>query len=233
MLQRLSPNSDTSTGISRTSLAIEVIDLEKKYKNGIYTRSQLKKLAITYHLRLLPAAHFTGKFDHAAGMKLNQFIKEQGLVFKKDEELGERFYILAPQENFRLVDTQHIYAAQRRILEDPLLFYKVPGKDLFVKIHKWGKDFTILRFIDGLRWKSFWSRLTFHTFAMLPVTMAFSAWLFSLETLVTHTGGFMALSIVLSFVFSYFQWSFKTHDEGKAIKEFFSPDKWNRTYLYH
>jgi len=233
LLKKMSPSSRSQVNIGLHEKVLNMGVLREKYQGEVYTKDQIKDLAIKYCLRFLNAGLFKGSFDAETGLKLSKFIETQDLTFKENgpDSIGQRFFILAPEESFNLTKKNHTYASERRAIErrlkDPILFYKVPGHDLYVKIHKWGEDFTVFRYIEGLRNKTFWGRLLFHTFALLPVTAAFTVWLFELEAVFKAPLLAIAFSFFISFVFSYFKWSFLTHDEGKQVDLFFSPKNWN------
>jgi len=141
---------------------IERKNFEEKYKDKIISLEEIKAIACKYDLKFLRAKNFIGKVDRETGLKVAKFFEENKNELGRTNE--DNFFIMAPPGAFALQgNTSEKARLERERIsnEDPALFYKIPGKDYFVYIHKWGKDFTFWRKIRGLYFKSNISMLFF------------------------------------------------------------------------
>lgn len=131
---------------------IELENLDKGYGGNVFKIEDIKRLCIKYHLRFLKTQHFAGHLDIEVFAKLKEFAKETSIQIT-DGNLERKFYILAPDESFNL-NSERL----PRVSDDPAIFYKI-DEDHYRLIHKWGADFTPMRYVKGLFWRN--SRLTY------------------------------------------------------------------------
>lgn len=132
---------------TKKSYQMERESFEKKYKGEVFSFREIKSLCLKYNLRFLPANLFIGQLDNQVATKLKAFMD------LREGEIGNYspdFMIVAPENAFRLEGTQP--KSPRKL--DPILFYRIPGKDQYVFIWKWGKDFSFLRRLQGMYYLS-------------------------------------------------------------------------------
>jgi hypothetical protein len=131
---------------TRKGVEIERREFEKQYGNDTFSEDEIKDICIKYNLRFLRSKHFNGKIDGEVASKLARFNKEHG------QEMGGEgeYFIMAPAKAFALYNRP--VKPPRDI--DPILLYKVPKSDNYVFIHKWGKDFSFLRRLQGLYYEN-------------------------------------------------------------------------------
>ncbi|MEK6829102.1 MAG: hypothetical protein AABY15_03165 [Nanoarchaeota archaeon] len=139
---------ETAKGIE-----IERTQFEKEYGDSVFTRDEIKDICIKYDLRFLPSNRFRGRLDTQISYKLKEFIEKNPSVGNYSND----FYIIAPSNAFELNDRP----AKPFITIDPILVYKLPKEDKYVYVHKWGRDFTILRRLRGMFLESRASMWTF------------------------------------------------------------------------
>lgn len=128
----------------------ELERLDGMYAGNVFTKDQIKKLAIKYNLRFLLTKHYAGKMDVEVAAKIWAFEKETGTPVTNDASLQYKFYILAPEECFKL---EKVRLAKIWDAKDPAIFFEVDHEH-YRLIHKWGTDFTITNRIAGLRHES-------------------------------------------------------------------------------
>jgi hypothetical protein len=109
----------------------------------VYTLEQIKTMCCKYALKFLRSDMYKGTIDAEIPAKIRQFAKESNLDLK-GTDFGRKFYIMAPQQAFVLIDRPKPEPI------DPILFYKI-DETHYRKVHKWGVDFSVLRQIIG--WK--------------------------------------------------------------------------------
>ena len=205
------------------------IELEKhqaEFMGKVYTKNQIKSLAVDYNLRFLAAANYTGAFDVEVASKIKSFAKETNSPID-DYSLSRRYFILAPEQLFVLQDVKHIYKKDM----DPAIFFQIDNEH-YRLIHKWGKDFSILRYLSGFRWKGFYQHWAFNTALVLPIFAFILTFFFCLadegtSLIANHWILFSLLTFVLSSIFSHFRWNYKKLDDWSIIHSYFSPDKWD------
>ena len=202
---------------------IELENLENKYAGDVYTSEQIKSLAVNYHLRFLPAGFFTGAFDIEVASKIKQFGKDT-LSVTDDYSLSRRYFVLAPPEMFNLQDKQYI--AKKQL--DPAIFYQIDNEH-YRLIHKWGSDFTILRYLEGFKWKNYWSYTLFHFMLCLPVVSAVLAFVVGITIMCDYPILFGIGSVILSYLVTYVGFAWDKTDEGTILDEFFTPTNWNKS----
>lgn len=89
---------------------------------NVFTREQIRTIAIRYRLRFLDSNLFKGEIPYEAILKIKEMEKKHGVKFTE-------FKILAPAALFKLEDRN----------KDPLLFASA-GNEHYILIHKWGND---------------------------------------------------------------------------------------------
>lgn len=155
------------------------IDLEannKAFHGDVFHIDTIKKLALNYRLRFLKTCYYVGGVDVLIPGKIKEFGAITGVDVKNEAILSDRFFILAPSTQFsteRIEIPKEPSALKKffvALARDPILFYKI-DESHFRMIYKWGKDFSILRAIQGWRWKS---RNNFLAYGFL-VTAPFAA----------------------------------------------------------
>lgn len=137
--------------------AIELEDLEKKY-GQIFTRAEIKGIAMKYALKFLRSDKYNGAIDPVMLQKMKSFFSDAGITLNK-AQLGYKFFILAPSQAFNLEKR-----ANKPVPPDPMLFYKLDGEgENFRLIHKWGADLTLFRRIVGWKYRYVVNYLLFWT----------------------------------------------------------------------
>lgn len=221
VLRGLSQNSNFSRIEKIRGKQIELEKLEEGYHGKVYTRKQIKEMCVDYHLRFLPSSYYTGSFDAEVAGKVIEFSKKTNTPIE-DYSLRNSFYILAQEEDFSLKNEKYITKKQK----DPALFYKI-DHDHYRLIHKWGEDFTVLRLIEGFRFRSWWWHQTMNTLYVLPLVYFALAMLTPIDFFEYNSISFFFASLLISAIFSYFRWGWGKHDEGDQVNGFFSPDNWD------
>lgn len=123
---------------------IERKSFEEQYKDHVFTEEEIKNICIKYDLRFLRSEFYRGNLDTQLGSKLKKFIEDHPEVGNSSDS----FYIMAPDNCFELIERPA--KPFWTIKTDPVLMYKLPKQNKYVYIHKWGRDFTILRRLRGM-----------------------------------------------------------------------------------
>ena len=227
ILRGLSKNSQFNRIEKVRGEQIELENFENEYEGKVYTIDQIEKLCVDYRLRFLQSRHYTGSYDVEVASKIKEFAKSTNSPI--DEwSLERRFYMMAPAEMFTLRDEKYISKAELRRQADPAIFYQIDEKH-YRLIHKWGADFTILRLIEGFRWKSWWSHQLFNTVMLMPIV----AFLFTLcfdapaAFVSNHYIQATLLIVLTSFMLAHIIFGLRKQDELEAIEGFFSRTNWN------
>lgn len=124
----------------KKGVEIERDIFEAKFKDKVLTTDEIKNLCIKFNLRFLQTREFKGAIDQNLAVKVAKFKEEN------ESTIGNHstdFYIMAPPEAFKQTSNK----LPKRI--DPVLFYRIPGSERYVIVHKWGKDFTMFRRFSG------------------------------------------------------------------------------------
>ena len=227
ILRNLSENSELNRVERITKTALEIERLESKYTGDIFTLEQIEKLAIDYRLRFLNSRYFTGKFDVEVAAKIKEFGRENNISLN-EYHLKNNFFILGPKEIFDLKNEKYIEPKQL----DPVLFYKLDDNH-YRMIHKWGSDFTILRYLEGFKWKNIGNYFWFTLFATFPI-ISFIVGLLIPLSFVTFTIGYV-LSIfffilIPSLIYNiFFKIGPKTDSDWDTITDFFTLGNWTST----
>lgn len=149
---------------------VERAKFEEEYGNSVFRENELQAICMKYDLRMLPSRRFLGKIDGEVAVKLKHFMEN------REGEMGnysENFFIIAPESAFQLENQPR--KPPRQI--DPILVYKVPRKDQYVFIHKWGKDFTFWRRFRGFYFESVFNMLLVNWAVLSLVGSLFVTWL--------------------------------------------------------
>lgn len=223
ILRGLSNNSQFNRVEKIRGEQLELEKLEQGFQGKVYTKNEVKQLAIDYHLRFLPSIYYTGVYDVEVSAKIKEFAKNTGAPI--DEwSLGRRFYILAPATMFELKEEKYI----SKRMQDPAIFFQI-DENHYRLIHKWGSDFTIFRYLEGFRWKSWWSYQMFNTFLFIPLITLL--WFMCFESPASqfdnHLVGSSVIISIVSFVLAYFTLGIWKQDELEAIHSFFSYGNWD------
>jgi hypothetical protein len=228
ILRNLSENSEINRIEKVTQNKLELENLESSYDGNVFTYEQIKKLAIDYHLRFLSARQFIGNFDVEVASKIKEFSKRTNTSID-DHSLKTKFFILGPEEVFTLENVKFV-EPKKQI--DPVLFYKIDN-DHYRLIHKWGNDFTILRYLEGHKWKSFWNYFFFSLAKCLPIFAFIMGCISELSWVTLSFWSIIGCSlgaIVMTLIFVHLRFTrTKTDGDSNIIKGYFTPDNWNST----
>ncbi len=197
----------------------ELEKIETEFNGEIYTIDQIKDLAINYKLRFLSTQYYTGSYDVQVTAKIKDFAKKCEIDLT-EYNLKEKFYVLAPEKMFRLTDERYI--SKKEI--DPLMFYRIDSEH-YRLVHKWGDDFTILRYLTGFRWKSYWNYHFFNTALCTPIVACVLALTFGVS-IMGVIPVFVLSVLLLSNLASYLFFGWNKSDEGTIIHDFFTPSNW-------
>lgn len=169
---------------------IEREDAEAQYGGKVFTSDEIRELCMKYDLKLLKSRRFSGRIDPVLGKKVSDFVE------KHHQEIGGHssdFYIMAPGHSFNLEERKP--RPPRNV--DPVLLYKIPRKEEYVFIHKWGKDFTVWRRLRGLFFESdismFWMSSAFYAFLLTVIISVTSSFVPSVGSVL---GTFALISII-------------------------------------
>ena len=221
ILQGLSNGSEFARIQNMTGRQLEIEKLEGVYAGNVFTREQIEKLAIDYHLRFLEARYYTGAFDTQVASKIKNFAKETNTPMD-NHSLSRNYMILAPDDCFSLKKEKYI--SKRQL--DPAIFYRIDHNH-FRLIHKWGKDFTILRLIEGWKWKSWSNFHWFNVATFLPfVTVLFTS-IFGNMLIFEYPIKSIAALFVISNVTAFLLKSVWKLDELSPVDGFFTPHNWD------
>jgi hypothetical protein len=202
---------------------IERRDFEEKYDSHVFTQEEIKDICIKYDLRFLNSRDYIGTLDSEVATKLKYFIKNH-------PEAGggySAFYIMAPETSFHLDNRKE--KSFLTVNVDPVLLYKLPGNEnKYVYVHKWGKDFTILRRLRGMILQSTSNMWSFGiSFWMIAITAIFGLLYdgFVAEPLqFLHFLWIGAASVFLTWA----TWALIFND-GEDFSDRTTPSVWNRS----
>lgn len=227
ILRGLSNNSQFNRVEKVRGKQLELENLEKEYEGKVYTLDQIKNLCVDYRLRFLQSRYFTGAYDVEVAAKIKDFAKATQTSID-DYTLSRRFYMMAPASMFELKDEKYMSKAELRRQADPAIFYQIDEKH-YRLVHKWGDDFTIMRLIEGFRWKSWWNYQWFNTVMFLPIVTALFLMCFTEPAAQFENHPFLTLlfSSVISFLGALLTMGVWKQDEGDAIKGYFNKTNWN------
>jgi len=130
------------------------IDLERKTFETEYgveivmQEDEIRDLALKYDLKFLQASKFKGSVDLSIGPKIRRFVDSNDINPSKSD-----FFLLGPGKAFNLKEREIVGRKKFSADLDPVLFYKIPdntNETMYVMVHKWGNDFTIMRYLRGL-----------------------------------------------------------------------------------
>jgi hypothetical protein len=227
MMRSLVPNSRAMSQETSLGKKLELDKLDTDYNGGIYTEDMIKELAVDYHLRFLKSHYFIGDMDVEVLAKVRAFCKTTNTSMD-EHTLRTQFYILAPRQMFGLDSEKKVYPPRN---VDPAIFYRVDDKR-YRLIHKWGADFTVLRRIEGWKWKNAHNLRLFNALVHFVILMTLTA-LFSPMNMI-HSWGVIS---VIVFAVSYFiaflrNGDITVGDTLTADEDYFSPKNWNSSTYY-
>lgn len=154
ILREMGMHHSVMAADNKEGARLELINLEKKY-GDVYSIDTIRKLALRYKLKFLRSDNYKGDIDPVMLVKIKEFFKESEIEMN-DAKLGYRFFILAPQNAFNLIELEKNPPKPK----DPVLFYDLDGDGKhFRLIHKWGADLTAWRRFLGYMYKTpthFW-----------------------------------------------------------------------------
>ena len=191
--------------------------------NGEYfSAKHIEKVCNNYHLRCLPARHYTGMMGPNTEEKIANFekkIKEKGLTTLDPN----KFFIIAPANNFKLSkkpvtkypDPILLYSADRDANSDGLSNYNVV-------IDKWGGDLSFINRIKGefmKRWALYGMILT----ALLSILIIY----FNTDNAITSLWGLV--DIIPYFIILII--AEKMHGDKYGDYSSIFESEWNSTYL--
>jgi len=199
---------------------LEFEKLDGEYAGDVFTKEQIKYLAIKYNLRFLNTQYFCGNMDIQVIAKIKEFASKTNTNIS-DATLDRRFFILAPEQQFSLEKEVRL----RKKDLDPIMFYQIDEQH-YRLIHKWGVDFSIFRLISGMKWGSYRGFLKIAFLENLPFVTTIVTLLSSSTFKYEYTAAYWTFISVVSFIIALIR-SSKFTDEGIIDSDFFSPKKWN------
>ena len=173
---------------------------DAQYEGRVYTVAEIKQLALDYNLRFL----HTSKY---AKDTIDASVASRVLAFKEKHKLNDynvqtRFRLLAPSEDFKL--------SNRPIpAKDPILFYMLDELH-YVLVHKWGNDFSYLRYVSAWKNKSTKNWVTYFTLLASSILTVILG-LFGFSVAVSFPISAVAFLIIGSLIAS--SSDFRTHDD--------------------
>lgn len=202
---------------------LEIQEIKKGYGEDIVTIGRIKSLCIDYNLRFLSSRHFIGAFDAGVLTSLKKFAKEANMELDS-HTLGSKFFIIAPEECFNLSSVR----VKFNLNKDPVLLYKVDETHYRI-IHKWGKDFTILRLIQGFKYKNASSRRLYYAITIFPVISVLIAIITDVSTILGNPVLFTILISLLSYGVALFLNMEGAFEPFKFESTTFGEGKWRST----
>ena len=163
----------------------EVIDESDVDEILIYTKKEIKQIAVFYRLKFLESKFYKPEIPYEAILK----IKSLNEKHRKDIKL---FKVLAPNESF----------LDKNFYFDSILFAKTNYENYFL-IHRWGKQ---------LKWNrkiKYWPLRNFETLALtviaftLIVTLGLPTQLITLDSKATYWSGYRAAAFFFFFFFNF------------------------------
>ena len=201
---------------------IELETHEENYDGKVYTIDEIRTLCIDYRLRFLRSKYYTGSYDIEVATKIRDFATATNTPIE-EHSLNYRFFVMAPANMFELKDERYI--SKREL--DPAIFFQIDEKH-YRLIHKWGSDFTVLRFLEGFKWRSWWTAQWCRTLTALPIVAFVLTYFFgSGHAFENHLVGLTILFTFVSFILAFFFGGIQTQDEGDQIDGFFTPHNWD------
>jgi hypothetical protein len=210
-----------SIAVSENELGkkMELEKLDGKYAGNVFTRDQIRGLAIKYNLRFLRSNLYRGKMDVQVASKIKAFSKETNTEINS-ASLLYNFFILAPEKSFKLKSER-----KRKFWEDkdPAIFYKIDDNH-YRLIHKWGSDFTIGNRIKGLQNTNFRTALVTNFFLFLPFVALFACMLYYMGASAVANNKWAIP--VLTFLIAFFCQAGRLSNLVEQDDDYYSPDKW-------
>lgn len=221
ILSQLSNNSKNAMVERELGTKLELEKMDGKYDGNVYTKDQIKKLAVNYRLRFLQAKHYTGTFDVQVAAKIKEFAKTTNSPMDA-HSLPNEYFVLAPPEQFELKSVKHIFKKEL----DPAIFYRIDPNH-YRLIHKWGNDFSILRFLNGFRWANFHKHWLFNAAMVMPAVALFVAMLMNVEFYHHNAWVYWVAVTAGSFLVSHVIWGWRKIDDFEIIQSYFTNENFD------
>lgn len=189
---------------------IQLPDVNSIDEKNLYSKEDIRKVAIRYRLRFLDSEKFKPEIPHEAIAKVKA-------LEKRTSEKFQKFKILAPSEMFVLEDCD----------KDPVLFAELNDGRYFL-IHQWGSDMAWWRSLIHFPLRNFKTLgLTIFTISLLLSLLVPTDFIVS---------GEIANSGMVRFAF--FAWSFVCITAivtyiGFAFFKSLSTSQWNSPFFKH
>jgi len=186
---------------------IELERFENEY-GDIFTKSDIKEIALDYNLRFLPIEYYKGNICSELPSVILRFC-EKNKISTTDNYLHSSFHIMAPKENFKLLEKP----------KDPLLFYKVgviDGEDIYTLVYKWGDDFTPLRLING-----FINRSKVSILLSIPILLTMTILIISSFLGIYEFSDYVSVGIIPFIIGTFLGW---------MLSDDSSEDTWNSEF---
>lgn len=210
-------------------ISIKRKQLEDEFGEGnvkIFTEDEVKALCVKYNLRLLNSKKYKGYIEPVLGAKIVRFFQDRNVNDSALKwEASTNLFIMAPKKAFNLEERPE---PPRDV--DPALFYRIQSTEgtMYALIHKWGKDFTVFRRIQGIFRKNPESWITFKATMLFGIILsgiaAFGYAPIGWPLLIAGVGG-----LLVSFIHT----SAITKDGSDGIKEYaerFGEAGWNSEF---
>lgn len=189
----------------KLGISLEREKFDSQFGGKTFSADEVKALCIDYDLRLLPTKMYLGTVDSDLFAKVREFCDKSKL--RVDAE-SDRFFIMAPTQCFKFEDEPSKPIPVKH--PDPVLFYKINTRtgepDMYKMIHKWGNDFTILRYARSFRKRSVGHSLL-HLALMLSIVfnciVAFSGDSITIWSVLGCIGLGFVCSLIYHMVFGY------------------------------
>lgn len=163
ILRHMGMHANVEYQINTHSRALELQQLRTQH-GLVFTETEIKQVAVRYALKFRRSDSYKGPIDPVLPRRVKEFFDKNEINAAR---LGTNMYVLAPAEAFVL--------RQELVVRppDPILFYKTPSSTNYILIHKWGRDLTPWRFLQGLRYKS---HFLFWLYYFVPFAIGAIAW---------------------------------------------------------
>lgn len=211
---------------SAKGINLERDNFENTYARKVFTEDEIKDICQKYNLRLLHSRKYNGTIDTALASRIIEFFKESG-VDSHRYEASNNLYIMAPPEMF---DAEK----KRQTISDPIMFYRVAKQGsipMYVPVHQWGNDFSIIRRINGIINYNFWT----HSVYCIARNASAILMIFAIFRVVPYGLLPITLSLILGFIWHIIA-SAAIHGDSDGSgfignqESRFSQGGWNESY---
>ena len=177
------------------------LEFNKMESKNIFHKKTIRKICVMYRLRFLDSNLFKGDYPKNITSIISSLEKSHNTKLKD-------FMIMAPSKLFKIKSP-----------DDPILFVPI-GNDYYYLIHKWGKEFNLLRKLIVLPFKNI-DNLTIFSI-LVSVVFALIGKLI-MPSLTISEVFILFLFLVKGFIFIFFYLFFLTRRN-------FSESIWNSKY---